>query len=128
MPTGSATPDLDQRKSRRALIGVILFGLVLLASPLLWQAWTASTELDGKRQVFDVASPRPLSAVLGCLVKRPTGGLSLSIVSPNHFANNLRGIVVRIEPRGQGTRIRAWIAEGSDLAASERAQLESCAA
>lgn len=119
---------MDQRKSRRALIGVILFGLVLLASPLLWQAWTAASELDGKRQVYDVASPRPLSAVLACLVKRPTGGLSLSIMSPNHFANSARGIVVRIEPRGQGSRIRAWIAEGSDLSASERAQLESCAA
>lgn len=107
---------------------MILFGLVLLASPLLWQAWTASTELSGKRQVFDVASPRPLSAVLGCLVKRPTGGLSLSIVSRNHLANSARGIVVRIEPRGQGSRIRAWIAEGNDLSAEELAQLESCAA
>lgn len=128
MPTGSATPDLDQRKSRRTLIGVILFGLALLASPLLWQAWTTSTELDGKRLVFDVASPRPLSAALGCLVKRPTGGLSLSIVSPNHFADSARGIVVRIEPRGQASRIRAWINEGTDLSGAERAQLESCAA
>lgn len=119
---------MDQRKSRRTLIGVILFGLALLASPLLWQVWTASTELDGKRQVFDVASPRPLSAVIGCLVKRPTGGLSLSIVSPNHFADAQRGIAVRIEPRGQGSRIRVWIAEGLDLSAAERAQLESCAA
>jgi len=128
LPTGSATPDLDQRKSRRTLIGVILFGLLLLASPLLWQVWTASTELDGKSKVFDVASPRPLSAVLACLVKRPTGGLSLSIVSPNHFADNTRGLVVRIEPRGQGSRLRAWMPDGTDLSAGEQAQLESCAA
>ena len=119
---------MDQRKSRRTLIGVILFGLLLLASPLLWQVWTASTELDGKSKVFDVASPRPLSAVLACLVKRPTGGLSLSIVSPNHFADNTRGLVVRIEPRGQGSRLRAWMPDGTDLSAGEQAQLESCAA
>ncbi len=119
---------MDQRKSRRTLIGVILFGLLLLASPLLWQGWTAASELDGKHPVFDQAGPRPLSDVLGCLVQRPAGGLALSIVSPNHFADDARGIVVRIEPRGQGSRIRAWIAEGADLSAGERSQLESCAA
>lgn len=107
---------------------MILFGLALLASPLLWQAWTAASELDGKRLVLDVNSPRPIKDVLGCLVQRPAGGLALSIVSPNHFADDARGIAVRIEPRGQGSRIRAWIAEGEDLSDGERAQLESCAA
>ncbi|MFN3515611.1 MAG: hypothetical protein ACK4YM_00430 [Novosphingobium sp.] len=119
---------MDQRQSRRTLIGLVLLGLLLLASPLLWQVWTISTELDGKTKVFDVASPRPLSAVLACLVKRPTSGLSLSIISPNHFADRTRGLVVRLEPRGQGSRLRAWMPDGADLSAGERAQLEGCAA
>jgi len=111
------------------LIGVLALGAVLLASPFLWQAWTTSHELNGKHQVFDVVSPRAPSAVLGCLVKRPTAaGLSLSIVSPNHFSDSARGIVVRIEPRGQATWIGAWITQGKALTAAERAQLESCAA
>lgn len=106
---------------------MVLFGLLLLSSPFLWQAWTAASELDGKRQVFDATSPRPLKAVLGCLVQRPQGGLVLTIVSPNHFADTERGLAVRIEPRGQGTRLRAWLAEGVNLSAAELAQLESCA-
>ena len=108
---------------------MLLLGGVLLAAPFLWQAWTTSQELNGKWQVFEIVSPRPSSAVLGCLVKRPmSGSLSLSIVSPNHFSDSARGIVVRIEPRGTGTRVRGWITEGKNLSAGERAQLESCAA
>ena len=119
---------MNQQQSRKALVGILVLGAGLLSAPLLWQAWTTSHELDGKAKVFDAASPRPLKDVLGCLVHRPEGGLKLDIVSQNHFSDPARGITVRIEPRGQGSRIEAWVTQGSALTAGETAQLQSCAA
>lgn len=108
-------------------MGVLLLGGVLLAAPFLWQAWSTGQELDGKVAVFDRAGNRPVKDLLGCLVQRPAGGLALTIMSPNHFADPARGIVVRIEPQGGTARLRAWIAQGSALTPGETAQLEGCA-
>jgi len=119
---------LNQQQSRKALVGILVLGAGLLSAPLLWQAWTTSHELDGKAKVFDAASPRPLKDVLGCLVHRPEGGLKLNILTQNHFSDPARGITVRIEPRGQGSRIQGWITAGRTLTAGETAQLQSCAA
>ena len=119
---------MNQRQSRKALVAILVLGAVLLSAPLLWQAWTTSHELQGKAKAFDTASPNPVKKVLGCVVHRPEGGLKLNIVTQNHFSDPARGIVVRIEPRGQGSRIEAWITQGSALTAGETAQLQSCAA
>lgn len=119
---------MNQQQSRKALVGILVLGAVLLSAPLLWQAWTTGHELDGKAKAFDVATARPIKDVLGCLVQRPEGGLNLNIVTQNHFSDVDRGIAVRIEPRGQGSRIKAWIVEGRALTAGETAQLQSCAA
>jgi hypothetical protein len=127
LPTGSATPDLNQNQSRRALIGVLLLGGVLLAAPFLWQAWTSGHELDGKAAAFDAPSQRPVKDLLGCLVHRPEDGLRLTIMAENHFTDPARGIVVRIEPQGQAHAIKAWISEGTALTAGETAQLKACA-
>lgn len=124
MPTGSATPDLNQQRSRKALIGVLLLGGLLLSAPFLWQAWTTSHELTGKVPAFAMASQGSDAELLGCLVDRPADGLKLSIMSPGHFADPARGIVVRIEP-GQ---LKAWIETGGALTAGEQAQLTRCAA
>ena len=119
---------MNQQQSRKALAGVLALGGVLLAAPFLWQAWTSNHELDGKAPAFDAPAARPVADLLGCLVHRPQGGLRLSIVSENHFADAARGIVVRIEPAGSAHRIKAWVRAGSMLSAGERAQLERCAA
>ncbi len=119
---------MNQQQSRKVLIGVLALGAVLLSAPLLWRAWTTGHELGGKTAVFDAPAKRPVSDLLGCLVHRPAGGLKLSIMTENHFADPARGIVVRIEPQAQGTRIKAWIEAGGTLTAGETAQLASCAA
>lgn len=106
---------------------MLLFGAVLLAAPLLWNGWTSGRELNGKVAAFDAVSQRPVKDLVGCLVQRQAGGLSLSIMTVNHFADPARGIVVRIEPQGAAARVRAWIAEGSALTAGETAQLAGCA-
>lgn len=118
---------MDQRKSRRALIGVLLLGAVLLASPLLWQAWTTGHELDGKVAAFSAPTARAERDLLACLVQRPPQGLHLQIISANHFADPARGLVVRIERGSDGTRLTAWIAPGTALTAGEAAQLRGCA-
>lgn len=107
---------------------MLLFGGLLLSAPFLWQAWTSGHELDGKVAVFDAASSRPANALLECLVQRPDQGLKLSIVAENHFADSARGIAVRIEPRGDGQAIKAWITSGRTLTAGEAAQLRGCTA
>ena len=119
---------MNQQQSRKALVGVLVFGAVLLSAPLLWHEWTISRELDGKAKAFDAVTARPLKDVFSCLVHRPEGGLKLDIVTQNHFSDSARGIAVKIEPRGQGSRLQAWITEGSSLTAGETAQLQSCAA
>jgi hypothetical protein len=118
---------LSQARSRKKLIAVLLFGAVLLAAPLLWNGWTSGHELSGKGQVFDAVSQRPVKDLVGCLVQRPAGGLSLSIMTVNHFADPARGLVVRIEPQPSGARLRAWLEEGKTLTSSETAQLAGCA-
>ena len=119
---------MNQQQSRKALIGILALGAVLLSAPLLWQEWTISHELQGKAKAFDAATARPLKDVLGCLVHRPAGGLKLNIVTQNHFSDAARGIAVKIEPRGQGTRLQAWITKGGSLTAGETTQLQTCAA
>lgn len=109
------------------LIAVLVFGAVLLAAPFLWNSWTSGHELNGKLAVFDAASQRSAKDLVGCLVQRPAGGLTLSIVTVNHFADPARGLVVRIEPKAAGTQLRAWIAKGGALMPGERAQLAGCA-
>lgn len=117
---------MSQTRSRKKLIAVLLFGAVLLAAPLLWNGWTSGRELSGKVAVFEATSQRPVKDLVGCLVQRPAGGLSLSIMTVNHFADPARGLVVRIEPQGTTARLRAWIAEGSALTSGEKAQLAEC--
>lgn len=119
---------MNQRQSRRALIGVLLLGGVLLSAPLLWRAWTAGHELKGKVAVFDASTKRPVGDLLGCLVHRPDDGLKLSIMAENHFADPNRGIVVRIEPTADGAQLKAWITADNALSAGETAQLSGCAA
>ncbi|MFM5948210.1 MAG: hypothetical protein ACKOPM_03125 [Novosphingobium sp.] len=119
---------MNQNRSRKTLIGVLLFGGLLLATPLLWKAWTSGHELNGKVAVFDAPSQRPVGDLLGCLAHRPEGGLKLTIMAENHFTDPARGVVVRIEPQGQAHAIKAWISEGATLTAGETAQLKSCAA
>lgn len=119
---------MNQQQSRKALVGVLVLGAVLLSAPLLWQAWTKQHELEGKVKAFGAVTARPVKDMLGCLVNRPVGGLRLNIVTQNHFSDTERGITVRIEPRGQGSRIEAWVTQGRALTAGETAQLQSCAA
>jgi hypothetical protein len=118
---------LSQARSRKKLIAVLLFGAVLLSAPLLWQGWTTARELNGKVAVFDAPSQHPVKDILGCLVHRPAGGLKLTIMAANHFADPARGLTVRIEPQANGARLKAWIAQGQALNAGEAAQLKSCA-
>jgi len=119
---------LNQQQSRKALVGILVFGALLLSAPLLWHDWTVSHELDGKSKAFDAVTARPLKDVLGCLVHRPEGGLKLDIVTQNHFSDSERGVAVKIEPRSQGTRLQAWIKDGNSLTTGETAQLQSCTA
>lgn len=118
---------MNQQQSRRALIGVGVLGALLLAAPLLWQAWTTSHELAGKTSAFDAATDRTAKELLACLVHRPAGGLRLEIVTANHFADPHRGITVRIETRAEARRLKAWITRGAALSAGETAQLQGCA-
>lgn len=119
---------MNQQQSRKALIGILVLGAVLLSAPLLWQAWTTSHELQGKSKAFAATTTRAPSDVLGCLVHRAPDGLKLEIVSQNHFSDPARGITVRLEPDPAGTRVEAWITAGEALTAGETAQLQSCAA
>jgi len=119
---------LNQQQSRKALVGILVLGAVLLSTPLLWHAWTVSRELDGKSKAFEAATPRPLKDVMACLIHRPAGGLKLDIMTQNHFSDAQRGIAVKIEPNGQGTRIEAWITTGQSLSEGETVQLQGCAA
>lgn len=105
---------------------MLVFGAVLLAVPLLWNSWTSEHELNGKVAVFDAPSQRSVKDLVGCLVQRPAGGLSLSIMTVNHFADPARELVVRIEPKATGTQLRAWIAKGGALTPGEMAQLAGC--
>lgn len=118
---------MNQKQSRRALIGVGVLGALLLSTPLLWQAWTNSHELTGKVAVFDAASRRPAKDMLACLVHRPAGGLRLEIMTANHFADPDRGITVRIEQHPDAPRLKAWITRGQALSSGEAAQLQGCA-
>lgn len=118
---------MNQKQSRRALIGVGVLGALLLSTPLLWQAWTTSHELTGKVAVFDAAARRPAKDLLACLVHRPEGGLRLEIMTANHFTDPDRGITVRIERQGETQRLKAWITQGQVLSSGEAAQLQDCA-
>lgn len=118
---------MNQKQSRRALIGVGVLGALLLSTPLLWQAWTTRHELTGKVAVFDAAARRPAKDVLACLVHRPAGGLRLDIMTANHFADPDRGITVRIEQHPGAARLKAWITRGETLSPRETAQLRDCA-
>ena len=119
---------MNQHQSRKALVGILVLGAVLLSAPLLWQAWTTSHELQGKSKAFAATTTRTPGAVLGCLIHRGAGGLKLDIVSQNHFSDPARGIAVRLEPGNAGTRVEAWITQGSALTTGETAQLQSCTA
>lgn len=119
---------MNQQQSRKALVAILVLGAVLLSAPLLWQAWTTSHELQGKSKAFAATTTRASGDVLGCLIHRGAGGLKLDIVSQNHFSDPARGIAVRLEPGSPGTRVEAWITQGSALTAGETAQLRSCTA
>lgn len=119
---------MNQQQSRKALAAILVLGAVLLSAPLLWHQWTVSREMVGKTKAFDAVTARPLKDLFSCLVHRPEGGLKLDIVTQNHFSDSARGIAVKIEPRGQGSRLQAWITKGNSLTADETAQLHSCAA
>ncbi len=106
---------------------MLLLGAALLAAPFLWNGWVTGHELSGKVAVFEAPSQRPVSDLVGCLVQRPTGGLSLSIMTVNNFADPARGLVVRIVPMGAISSLKAWIVEGGALTAGETAQLVGCA-
>jgi hypothetical protein len=126
MPTGSATPDLNQVQSRRALIGVGVLALALLASPFVLQSWNSNRELAGKVPVWEGQSAANSNDLLRCLVQRPTGGLVLSISRENEFYDARRGLAVRIELVGPPHRLKVWAAPGTTLAPSEQAQLTAC--
>ena len=119
---------MNQQQSRKALAAILVLGAVLLSAPLLWHEWTVSREMVGKTKAFDAVTARPLKDVFSCMVHRPEGGLKLDIVTQNHFSDSARGIAVKIEAQGRGSRVQAWIAKGDALTAGETAQLQSCAA
>jgi hypothetical protein len=121
-----ATPDLNQSQSRRALIGVGVLALALLASPFVLQSWNSSRELSGKVMVWEGQSAANSNDLLRCLVQRPTGGMVLSISRENEFYDPARGLAVRVELAGPPHRLRAWAAPGTTLAAGEQAQLSAC--
>jgi hypothetical protein len=119
---------LNQPQSRRALIGVGLLAALLMAAPYLLRAWNAGHETDDKVLVFEGVTARPSEDLLGCLLHRASGGLALTISSENHYADAARGLVVRIEPRGDGHALEAWLDKGAALTAGEADQLKVCAA
>ena len=119
---------MNQQQSRKALAAILVLGAVLLSAPLLWHQWTVSRETVDKTKAFGAVTARPLKDVFSCLVHRPEGGLKLDIVTQNHFSDSVRGIAVKIEAQGKGSRLEAWIAKGNALTAGETAQLQSCAA
>ncbi len=124
--TGSATPDLNQQQSRRALIGVGVLALALLASPFVLQSWNSSRELAGKVVVFDAPTKAASKDLLHCLVLRPTGGLNLSISRENEFYNTARELAVRIQQSGSERKLTAWAVPGTALTPGEQAQLTGC--
>lgn len=117
---------MNQQRSRRTLVAIGIGAAALLAGPFVWKAWNSGHELADKQLAFEQRSPRAVGDLLGCLVKRHPGGLSLDISSENHFVDAGRGLVVRIEPHGDYRTLKAWNAAGK-LAPDETAQLEACA-
>lgn len=117
---------MTRQRSRKILIGVGLFGLLLLALPFLIMAWTDRSELSGKALVFEGQSRAADSAMLQCLLTHRSDGLALQISSEDHFYDAAAGIAVRIENRGTTRTLRAWSTEGHPLSPAQHARLESC--
>ena len=122
---------MNQKQSRRALIGVGALALLALASPLLLQTWTARKELDGKVLVFEGTTGAHRADLLKCLVGRPEGGLALQISRADEFYQENRRLAVRVAAAPAGSPsgshlLRAWLPQGETLSVGERRQLQSC--
>ena len=118
----------DQVRSRRILIAIGALALVLLAAPYGIRRWSETQMLSGKDQLFQDHTYRSAGELLGCLLKRAPGGLTLQVVSENHFADPGRGLAVVVTDHGDYRVVRAWLPKGAVLTPGEAAQLGSCAA
>lgn len=115
-----------QRRSRRILVAIGLIALVLLAAPYAMRRWSEVQLLAGKEQVFQDHAYRPSGELLLCLLKREPGGLTLQVVSQNHFADPARALAVTVDERTSFRIVRAFLPKGGALTPGELGQLAGC--